>query len=480
VAQADAAVFDAFLQANARKMKGYDAPFACVEAVKAAVDLPFDEGMALEKQLFIKLIMSVQSAALRHIFFSERKAGKIEGLAEDVKPLPVRKVGVIGAGTMGGGIAMNFLSAGIPVTMLEMKQEALDRGVATIRKNYEGNVARGRMKPEQLEAAMGLLTPTLAYDDLGDCDLIIEAVFELMSVKQEVFAKLDAVAKPGAILASNTSFLDLDEIAAATKRPEAVIGLHFFSPANVMKLLEVVRGAKTDPQVLATAMAVAKTIRKVAVVSGVCWGFIGNRILFARQVQADKLVLEGAKPKDVDRVLVDFGMPMGPFQMADLAGIDIGWHRDPTKRENMQDILCAEGRLGQKSGSGYYDYDEKRNGTPSAHVEGLIADFAKEKGIPQRAISDEEILERCLYPMVNEAAKILEEGIAQRASDIDIAWVYGYGWPPYRGGPMFWADMTGPDVILAGLEKHRERLGEGFAISPLLREKAETKKRFTM
>jgi 3-hydroxyacyl-CoA dehydrogenase len=379
---------------------------------------------------------------------------------------------MIGAGTMGGGISMNFLSAGIPVTILEMKQDALDRGVGVIRKNYEATAAKGRMKPEQVEAAMGILTPTLDMADLADCDLIIEAVFENMDVKKEVFGKLDAIAKPGAILASNTSYLDVNEIATATSRPQDVLGLHFFSPANVMKLLEVVRGAKTAPDVLATAMAVAKKIKKVAVVAGVCDGFIGNRMLKPRQIEAMKLLMEGATPQQIDKVHVDFGMPMGPFQMSDLAGVDIGWHRDPARIENVRDALCAVGRWGQKTGKGFYDYDEKRNPTPSAEVQAIIDDFSAKSGAVKREIGDEEIIERTLYPMVNEGALILEEKMAQRASDIDVVWVYGYGWPVYRGGPMFWADLEGADKIKAGLEKH------GFAIAPLLAEKAASKGRF--
>ncbi|MBY8822366.1 3-hydroxyacyl-CoA dehydrogenase NAD-binding domain-containing protein [Sphingomonas colocasiae] len=468
----DPAYIESFTKANARKFRGFDAPAANIACVEAATRLPFEEGIAFERQEFMKLMMGSQSAAQRHIFFSERKASKIDDVPEDTKLRDIRKVGMIGAGTMGGGISMNFLSAGIPVTILEMKQEALDRGVGLIRKNYEATAAKGRMKPEQVEAAMSILTPTLDMADLADCDLIIEAVFENMDVKKEVFGKLDAIAKPGAILASNTSYLDVNEIAAATSRPQDVLGLHFFSPANVMKLLEVVRGAKTAPDVLATAMAVAKKIRKVAVVAGVCDGFIGNRMLKPRQIEAMKLLMEGATPQQIDKVHVDFGMPMGPFQMSDLAGVDIGWHRDPTRIENVRDALCAVGRWGQKTGKGFYDYDEKRNPTPSAEVQAIIDDFSARSGAVKREIGDEEIIERTLYPMVNEGALILEEKMAQRASDIDVVWVYGYGWPVYRGGPMFWADLEGANKIKAGLEKH------GFAIAPLLAEKAASKGRF--
>ncbi len=468
----DPASIEAFAKANAKKFRGFDAPAANIACVEAATRLPFAEGIAFERQEFMKLMMGSQSAAQRHIFFSERKASKIDDVPEDTKLRDIRKVGMIGAGTMGGGISMNFLSAGIPVTIVEMKQDALDRGTGLIRKNYEASAAKGRIKPEQVEAAMGILTPTLDMNDLADCDLIIEAVFENMDVKKEVFGKLDAIAKPGAILASNTSYLDVNEIAASTSRPQDVLGLHFFSPANVMKLLEVVRGAKTAPDVLATAMAVAKKIKKVAVVAGVCDGFIGNRMLKPRQLEAMQLLMEGATPQQIDKVHVDFGMPMGPFQMSDLAGVDIGWHRDPTRIENVRDALCAVGRWGQKTGKGFYDYDEKRNPSPSAEVQAIIDDFSAKSGAVKREISDEEIIERTLYTMVNEGALILEEKMAQRASDIDVVWVYGYGWPVYRGGPMFWADLEGVDKIKAGLEKH------GFAIAPLLAEKAASKGRF--
>lgn len=471
-ATASPELFDDFRKANAKRFRGFDAPEANIKCVEAATKLPFAEGLEFERQEFTKLMFGTQSAAMRHIFFAERKAAKIDGIASDIALRPIKKVGMIGAGTMGGGISMNFLSAGIPVTIVEMKQDALDRGTGIIRKNYEATAAKGRMKPEQVEKAMGLLTPTLSLEDLADCDLIIEAVFENMDVKKEVFGKLDKIAKPGAILASNTSYLNIDEIAASTSRPQDVLGLHFFSPANVMKLLEVVRGAKTADDVLATAMDVAKKIKKVAVVAGVCDGFIGNRMLKPRQFEAMKLLMEGATPAQIDKVHVDFGMPMGPFQMSDLAGVDIGWHRDPTRIENIRDALAAIGRWGQKTGKGFYDYDEKRNPSPSAEVQKIIDDFAAKSGATKREISDEEIIERTLYTMVNEGALILEEKMAQRASDIDVVWIYGYGWPIYRGGPMFWADLEGADKIKAGLDKH------GFEVAPLLAEKAASKGRF--
>ncbi len=465
-------IFDEFRAKNGRKMRGFDAPNAAIEAVKAAGEKPYAEGVKLERDLFTKLMTGTQSKAMRHYFFAERAANKIDDVPADTPLIDVKKVGIIGAGTMGGGIAMNFLSAGIPVTILEMKQEALDRGTAIIRKNYENTAKRGRMTMDQVEAAMSLLTPTLDYGDLADCDLVIEAVYENMDVKKEVFAKLDEVVKDGAILASNTSYLDIDEIATATARPGHVIGLHFFSPANVMKLLEVVRGAKTRDDVLATSMKLAKKIGKVAAVSGVCPGFIGNRMLSLRQDQANQLILAGANYWDVDDVLLEFGFPMGPFQMADLAGIDIGWHRDPSKVTTVREALCAAGRFGQKAGKGFYDYDESRNRTPSDEVKQIVADFAAKEGNEPREISKEEIRERLLYPMVNEGAKILDEGMAQRASDIDVVWINGYGWPLYTGGPMFWADTIGLDTVVAGLEKH------GLEVSDYLRDRAEAGKAF--
>lgn len=468
----DAGVFDAFRKTNAKRFRNMDAPAEIIAVIEETAGKPYAEGVQRERMGFMKLIMGAQSAALRHIFFAERKAAKIDDVPEDTKLRPIKRVGVIGAGTMGGGISMNFLSAGIPVTIAEMQQEALDRGAGTIRKNYEATAAKGRMTTEQVEGAMGLLKPTLDLNDLAECDLIIEAVYENMDVKKDIFGKLDKIAKPGAILASNTSYLSIDEIAAATSRPGDVVGMHFFSPANIMKLLEVVRGAKTDKDVLATVMDLAKKIKKVAVVAGVCYGFIGNRMLIPRQMEAMKLLHEGATPMQVDKVHVEFGMPMGPFQMSDLAGVDIGWHRDPTRIENIRDALAAENRWGQKTKAGFYDYDDKRNPSPSPRVAEIIEEFRTKTGTPQHEVTDEEIMERTFYTMVNEGAKILEEGMAQRASDIDVVWIYGYGWPPYRGGPMFWADQVGLKTIVAGLEKH------GFEISKLLREKAESGGKF--
>jgi 3-hydroxyacyl-CoA dehydrogenase len=458
----DVAIVEHLRSANAKKWKGFEAPYANLACVEAATRLPFEEGLKFERTEFLKLMGGSQSAAQRYMFFAERQAAKIDGLPKDLPLRDVKKVGVIGAGTMGGGISMNFLGKGIPVTIVEMVQENLDRGVGVIRKNYEASAAKGRFTAEQVEGMMGILTPSLSLDDLADCDLIIEAVYESMDVKKGVFDKLDKICKPGAILASNTSYLDIDEIAASTSRPQGVVGMHFFSPANVMKLLEVVRGEKTADDVLATVMALGKKIGKVAVVAGVCHGFIGNRMLSTRQQPAMQLLLEGATPAQIDKVHTDFGMPMGPFQMSDLAGLDIGWHRDPSRIESIRDGLCAAGRFGQKNGKGFYDYDAKRVGTPSAEALAIIEEFRATSNLPKRDISDQEIVERTLYPMVNEGYKILEEGKAQRASGIDVVWIYGYGWPIYRGGPMFWGDLEGAGKIVEALERHGVKVADSL------------------
>ena len=406
------------------------------------------------------------AGAKEHIETARAAAAKVDDIPADTPLKPVRQVGVLGAGTMGGGIAMNFLTAGIPVTIVEAEQANLDRGVATMRRNYENSVKRGKMSQDEIEAALGRLTPTLSFDDLGQADLVIEAVYENMDLKKEIFARLDKVAKDGAILASNTSYLNVDEIAAQTQRPEAVLGMHFFSPANIMKLLEVVRGARTGDAELATVMDLAPKIGKVAVVSGVCPGFIGNRMLSQRQQQAQAMLMEGAAYNEIDDVLLEFGFPMGPFQMGDLAGTDIGWHRDPSRVETIRDALCAAGRWGQKTGKGWYDYDENRQRTPSGEVETIVAEFAAKQGKPRRAIGKDEIRERLLYPMINEGAKILDEGMAQRAGDIDTVWLNGYGWPAWTGGPMYWASHQGLGKIVAGLENY------GLEVSPYLRRKA--------
>jgi 3-hydroxyacyl-CoA dehydrogenase len=461
-------IFEAVRKANARKFRGFEAWEKAIESVQNAVNLPFDEGMAKERALFASLVVTTQSKAQRYVFFAERQAAKVADIPADTPTRKIAKVGVIGAGTMGGGIVMNFLSAGIPVSIVETSKEALDRGVSIMRRNYESTAKKGRLTMAEVEERMGRLSPTLDFNALADADLVIEAVFEDMDLKKSVFERLDSIAKPGAILASNTSYLDVDAIAAKTKRPEDVLGTHFFSPANVMRLLEIVRGAKTSKSVLATITQLAPKIGKVGVVVGVCHGFVGNRMLAQRQREAQKLILEGATPSDVDRVLVDFGLPMGPFAMSDLAGLDIGWSAATSKRATIREILCEEGRRGQKTGAGFYDYDEARNAKPSAKVEGIIREFAKSKGVEQRKIGDAEILERCIYPMINEGAKILEERKAQRASDIDIVWINGYGWPVYRGGPMFYADTIGLKTVLAKLGEFQAKFGDDFKAAALL------------
>jgi 3-hydroxyacyl-CoA dehydrogenase len=457
-----AAFFEAARKAVAASSRGLQAPLKCVDAVEAAVTKPFDEGLQIERRIFLELMGSPESHALRHGFFAERAASKIPDVPADTPPRKVASVAVVGAGTMGAGIAMNFLSAGIPVTILETKQEALDRGVATLRRNYEASVKKGKLTAQKLEQSLALLAPTLAYDDIKDADLVIEAVFEDMGVKESVFRKLDEVMKPGAILATNTSTLDVDRIAGFTKRPQDVVGLHFFSPANVMRLLEVVRGRQTAKDVLATVMQMAKKIRKTAVVSGVCDGFIGNRMLERYQRQCYYLIEEGATPQQVDRALEKFGMAMGLFRVGDLAGNDISWTvRKRRYVENpgvpyskIADRLCEMGRFGQKTGAGWYRYEPgKRDPIPDPAVDEIIAAYREEKGITPRPISDEEIVERCVYALANEGARIVEEGIALRASDIDMVYLTGYGFPMKRGGPMFHADTVGLGKVVAAMQR---------------------------
>ena len=468
-ARGNTKIFTALRQDVQKKARGFRAPEYVIRSLEAAVSLPFDEGMEVERQLFSELMQTPESLAQRYVFFSERQVWKIPDVPESTPTLPIAKVGIIGAGTMGGGIAMNFANIGLPVSIVETKQDALERGLGVIRKNYERTVKRGRMTPQDVDARMGLLTGSLQLESLADCDLIIEAVFENMDVKKEVFRKLDAVAKEGAILATNTSALDVNEIASVTRRPEAVIGLHFFSPANVMRLLEVVRAAKTSKSAIATSMQLAKRIGKVAVLVGVCPGFVGNRMLFARQAQANAMLLEGALPWDIDKVIYEFGLPMGPFAMADLAGLDLGWSREKSKGSTIRDVLCEMDRRGQKTQAGFYDYDEQRTARPSPVTERVIQEFIQKTGASTRQIGEQEILERCIYPMINEGAKILEERIAIRASDIDIVWINGYGWPAYRGGPMFYADTIGLQTVVEKLELHAPKLGANFAVAPLLK-----------
>ena len=474
-------VFEEFRKSVARQTRGFRAPENIVKAVEAAVSLPFDQGIKRERELFAELMSSPESKAQRYFFFAEREAAKIPDVPADTPPKEVKKAAVIGAGTMGGGIAMNFVNVGIPVTVVEVKQEALDRGLSVVRKNYENTASKGRMTMQDVEKRMGLLTGTTDFDAVKDADIIIEAVFEEMPIKKEVFARLDALAKPDAVLATNTSTLDVNEIASATRRPESVIGMHFFSPANVMRLLENVRGAKSSKTTVATAMAVGRRINKVPVLVGVCYGFVGNRMLHQRGIQAEKLILEGALPHQVDKVLYDFGFPMGPFAMSDLAGLDVGWRirKGRGVRSEVADRICELGRFGQKTGAGYYKYDDKRNPSPDSEVEKIIVDVATEMGITRRHIDDEEILQRLLYPMVNEGAKILEEKIAIRASDIDVIWVYGYGWPVYRGGPMFWADQVGLKAVRDRMLQFQKATGDAFwTPAPLLSRLADQGKGF--
>jgi len=460
-------IFADFRKKNARKFRGFDAPEANIKCIEAAVNsASFDEGLAEERKLFMGLMTGQQSAAQRYYFFAERQANKIPDVPDDTPVREIKKVGIIGAGTMGGGIAMNFANVGIPVVIVEQQQAPLDKGLATIKSNYE----RSRTaKPEETAKRVSLITGSLSMEEaFKDVDLVIEAVFERMDVKKDIFTKLDAICKPGAILATNTSALNIDEIASVTKRPEDVIGLHFFSPANVMKLLEIVRADHTAKDVIATSMKLAKKIGKIAVLVGVTPGFVGNRILGQRQREAQKLVLEGAMPWDVDRVLYDFGFPMGPFAMSDLAGLDIGWVKEKSNGETIRDVLCEMDRRGQKTGAGYYDYDENRNAKPSPVTEKIIHDFIVKSGRNPRKISDEEILERCVYPMINEGMKILEEGKAIRPSDVDVVWVNGYGWPVYRGGPMHYGDQIGADKVLAKMKEFQGTMGDEFKPSAAL------------
>ena len=480
-AKSDPELFNRFRKSIARKARGFVAPEAIIRCVEDSLSHTFDEAIQKERERFMELVKSPESEAQRYYFFAERQANKVPDLPRDTARLPVKTVGVIGAGTMGGGISMNFLSAGIPVTIVEHSQEALDRGLGVIRKNYERTAKRGAISQEDVEANMTRLSTSLSLDALSECDLIIEAVFELMDIKKDIFEKLDKIAKPDAILATNTSALDVNEIAAMTSRPESVLGTHFFSPANIMRLCEVVRAEKTSKEVLATIMGLTKKIGKVPVVSGVCHGFIGNRMLFVRGQQCDKMIFDGAMPWDIDRVIYDFGMPMGPFAMSDLAGLDIGWDPEASDPENrLRDRLCEMGRRGQKTGKGYYNYDsETREKSPEPEVEALISEFSEKRGITRREFSDEEILQRAFYPMVNEGAKILDEGISSRPSDIDVVWVNGYGWPVYRGGPMFWADSIGLDKIVAKLREFKAADDDDFwEPSPLLEKLVSDGKQF--
>jgi 3-hydroxyacyl-CoA dehydrogenase len=486
---------EAFLQFARNSIKAvagpYPAPLACVEAVAAAVDMPFEAGLKRERELFATLMLSPESAALRHVFQAERAASHILDVPDDTPLRAIRKVGVIGAGTMGGGIAMSLINAGLPAVLLETKQDALDRGLANIRRNYQGALRKGTLNEESLAQRLALITPTLDYAALGDVDLVIEAVFENMDVKRQVFETLDKVVRQGAMLASNTSALNLDEIASFTRRPQDVIGLHFFSPANVMRLLEVVRGAKTAKDVLATAMRLAKTMGKVAVVSGVCDGFIGNRMLARYGGAAHELLMAGALPQQVDAALQDFGMAMGPFRVGDLAGLDIGWALRKRRAaefpgqdfSNAADELCEAGRFGQKTGAGWYRYEPgSRNPIPDPKVTAIIEQYRQRRGITPRAVSAQEIVERCIYALINEGARIIEDGIAQRSSDIDLVYLNGYGFPAYRGGPMFYADQIGLHDVARALTRIAAQPGSDSSVwtpAPLLTRLADQGQTFS-
>jgi 3-hydroxyacyl-CoA dehydrogenase len=481
-AKADRSIFTNAVAAMTKKARGLEAPFAAADAVGAAIDLPFEEGLKKEREGFLKLVSSDQSKAQRYAFFSEREAAKIAGVPEGTKPRPVERVAIIGAGTMGGGIAMSFANAGIPVTLIETGEEQLKRGMGVMQKNYEATAARGGIPADAPAKRMALIKGVVGLENVKDADLVIEAVFETMAVKKEVFSALDKYAKPGAVLASNTSYLNIDEIAKETKRPQDVLGMHFFSPANVMKLCEIVRAAKTAPDALTTAVSIARKIAKVPAVVGVCDGFVGNRMLAQRGKQAEKLLFEGALPQQVDAVVTKFGMPMGPFAMGDLAGLDIGWRsrKDRGIKSEIADALCEAGRFGQKTGKGYYKYEAgSRAALPDPEVEKLIDETLQRLGRKKRVVSDDEILERMMYPMINEGARILEEGIAARPSDIDVIWLYGYGWPIYRGGPMFYADQVGLKHIADRLSYYAKETNDpSLEPAPLLKRLAAEGKTF--
>lgn len=477
-------VFEAFKKKMARRARGFEAPYACVECIEAAANLPYAEGTAKEREIFVELLASDQSKAQRHAFFAERQVAKIADVPKDTPLRPVKTAAVIGCGTMGGGIAMNFANAGIPVTVFEVSQEALDKGLGVIEKNYAATVSKGRLSQENMDTRLGLISSTVSYDGLSDADVVIEAVFEDMALKREVFGQLDAACKPEAILATNTSTLDVDEIASATSRPDKVIGTHFFSPANVMKLMENVRGAQSSDETIATIMKLSKTIGKIGVLVGICDGFVGNRMLYAYRRQADFLLEEGALPDQIDRVIYDFGMPMGPYAMGDLAGLDVGWRirqRQAATRpahlrySTVADRVCELGRFGQKTSAGWFRYDPgSRTPIPDPVVNELVLQVSADNGFIRRDVSDQEILERCMYPLINEGAKILEEGLAQRASDIDVIWMYGYGFPRYRGGPMFWADLVGLDTIYHMMRRLHDEHGDYWLEpAPLLKQLAE-------
>ncbi len=477
------AAFEAAAKAAVKKLAGVEAPAACVESVRNSFTLPFEDGLKAERALFMKLVAGDQSRAQRHIFFSEREAAKVPDMPAGVKAAPLRNAVVIGGGTMGGGIAMCFANAGVPVTIVETTEDFLQKGLDRIRHTYAVSVERGALQQGAMDKRMGLIAGTIDWDVIKDTDIVIEAVFEDMAIKKEVFGKLDKLAKPGTLLASNTSTLDIDAIAAETSRPEDVVGMHFFSPANVMKLLEIVRGEKSSFQAIATAVAAGKLLAKIPVVVGNCDGFVGNRMLARRTTECERLLLEGALPQDVDAVVQKFGFPMGPYAMGDLAGLDVGWrirkHRGVTAP--VSDALCEQGRFGQKTGRGYYIYENgSRVPTPDPEVTKLAAEKAEALGIKRRNITEQEIFERMFYPMINEAARILEEGIAVRASDVDVVWAYGYGWPVWQGGPCFYGDLVGAKKIAEALEHYAELTGDaGLKPAKLLSELAASGGKFS-
>jgi 3-hydroxyacyl-CoA dehydrogenase len=483
----NAPIFAAARETVAKKQRGLLAPVAAISAIEAATKLPFAEGCEVEKKLFIECLFSDQSKALIHVFFSEREVGKIPDVPKETPLLPIKSAAVVGAGTMGGGIAMVLANAGIPVLLKEADQPALDRGLATIQSNYANSVKRGRFTQQEGEERFKRITPTLSYDDFAKADLVIEAVFEGMALKKEVFKELDRVCKPGTILASNTSTLDIDEIGSATSRPTYVIGTHFFSPANVMRLLEIVRGKATSREVIATCMQLSKTLGKVGVLVGNCRGFVGNRMFGPYRREAQFLVEEGAGVAAVDKALADFGMAMGPLATGDLAGLDVGWRirkeyrhleKPGIRQPVVEDNLCELGRFGQKTGAGWYKYDDQRRATPDPAVDELIRKWVTEAKIPQREISAAEIVDRCIYALVNEGARILEEGFALRASDIDIIYLNGYGFPAYRGGPMWYADTVGLKQVLARISEFHRQHGEIWQPAPLLARLADQRKTF--
>ena len=481
-------LFDERRKQVARKLRGFEAPLACIDCVEAAVTKPFAEGMAFEREVFQRCRTSPQSAAQRHAFFAEREARRVRGVGPDTPEWTLQRAAVIGCGTMGGGIAMCFANAGIPVVVTEESAEALERGMETVRKNYAGSVAKGSLAAADAEARLARIEPTLDFVRVAEADVVVEAVFESMDLKKTIFGRLDALCRPNTLLATNTSSLDVNEIAATTSRPEHVVGLHFFSPAHVMRLLEIVRGAKTSPEALATALALSRRLGKVGIVVGVCDSFAANRMLYPYTRQAQFLLEEGALPEQVDRVIQEFGFPMGPFAVGDLAGLDVGYkirqHREPSRPKHLRyskiaDDLYHMGRYGQKTGSGWYRYEKgSRTPVPDPEVTALIVAESERLGIARRDISDQEILERCLYALVNEGAKILDEGIAERSSDLDLVWLHGYGFPRYRGGPMYWADSMGLGRVLDTMERFHAEHGEWLKPAPLLEQLAREGRRF--